>query len=203
MKKALIIWGGWEGHKPDTIAERLSRELEKRNYQCTVTSYFGIILSEGVNSFDVIIPIWSCGIQSDIYLNELLELIEDGVSLATFHGGIDWFDQKKYYELIGGMYLYDTEPETYKVKITNTSHPITKGLCDFTVHNEKYYLQVDTSNNILALANFSDVEVPVAWTRNYGKGRIFYTTLAHTPEELFKEECLNLLLNGIDWCVGL
>lgn len=42
--------------------------------------------------------------------------------------------------------------------------------------------------------------MPIAWTRNYGEGRIFYTALAHTVEELFSEERLEMILNGIDWC---
>jgi uncharacterized protein len=200
MKKALIIWGGWEGHKPEITAERLSIELQKRGWQTTVTSNFGILLNEDISSYDVIVPIWSCGIQGDIYLNELLNVIKSGTGLATFHGGINWFDQEQYYKVIGGLYLYDTKPEDYDVKIINKNHPITLGQNDFVITSEKYFLQTDYTNNVLASADFSGVEMPIAWTRNYGQGRVFYTTLAHTVEELFKEESLGMILNGIDWC---
>lgn len=33
--------------------------------------------------------------------------------LATFHGGINWFEQVRYYEMIGGFCLYDTKSEDY------------------------------------------------------------------------------------------
>ncbi|XMB66951.1 ThuA domain-containing protein [Mycoplasmatota bacterium zrk1] len=200
MKKALLIWGGWEGHKPKVIAEKLGKELNKKGYIVKATSNFGILLDGNLSKYDVIIPIWSCGIKGDIYLNELLEAIEEGVGLATFHGGINWFEQEKYYKMIGALYLYDTKPEKYNLTITDKLHPITKNIVDFEITSEKYFIQVDPQNNILANADFSGMKVPTAWTRNHGKGRIFYTTMAHSVDELFSEPCISMILNGIDWC---
>ncbi len=201
MKKALLIWGGWDGHKPKEVADRVGDELEKRNYEVTKTSHFGCLLNEDeLFKYDVIVPIWSCGIKSDIYMNELAGAIKSGIGLATFHGGINWFDQDEYYKLIGGFYLHDTKCENYEVLITNKNHDITKGLNNFVIFNEKYFLQVDPTNDILASANFSGTEMPIAWTRTYGKGQVFYTTLAHQPEDLFSNSSLEILLKGIEWC---
>jgi type 1 glutamine amidotransferase len=201
MKKALLIWGGWDGHKPLEVADRIGAELEKRNYEVTKTSHFGCLLNEEeLYSYDVIVPIWSCGIKSDIYLNELADAIKSGIGLATFHGGINWFDQDEYYRIIGGFYLHDTKCESYEVVIANKDHIITKGQSDFEIYNEKYFLQVDPTNDILASANFSGIEMPIAWTRSYGKGQVFYTTFAHQPEDLFGNNSLEMLLNGIEWC---
>lgn len=55
---------------------------------------------------------------------------------------------------------------------------------------------------MLAFGNFLGIDMPIAWTRNYGQGRVFYTTLAHTVEELFREESIAIILNRIDWCAG-
>ncbi|QVK21593.1 ThuA domain-containing protein [Mycoplasmatota bacterium] len=200
MKKALLIWGGWEGHQPNVIAEKLGQELNEKGYNVNITSNFGVLLSEELINYDVIVPIWSCGIKGDIYLNQLLKAVEGGVGLATFHGGINWFEQEKYYEMIGAFYLYDTKPEKYNVTITDKLHPITKKIYDFEITSEKYFIQVDLQNNILASADFSGVKIPIAWSRKYGKGRVFYTTIAHSPNELFSEPCKSMILNGIDWC---
>ena len=32
MKKALIFWGGWEGHEPQLVANRFKRLLEKNGF---------------------------------------------------------------------------------------------------------------------------------------------------------------------------
>ena len=200
MKKVLIIWGGWEGHKPEIIAEKLKQELDKNDYDVTLTSNFGILLNSKLSNYDVIIPIWSCGIKGDIYLNELLEAVEEGVGLATFHGGINWFEQEKYYEMIGALYLYDSKPERYNVTITDKLHPVTEDFNDFEIFSEKYYIQVDPQNYVLANADFEGLKMPISWIRNFGKGRIFYTTLAHSPEELFSKSSIEMILKGIDWC---
>ena len=57
MKKALLIWGGWDGHKPIEVADRVGDELEKRNYEVTKTSHFGCLLNEDdLFTYDVIVP---------------------------------------------------------------------------------------------------------------------------------------------------
>lgn len=200
MKKALIIWGGWEGHNPQVIANGIGEMLEKRNYNVTITCDFAILINDELTKYDVIVPIWSCGIKGEYYLNPLLEAVKSGVGLATFHGGINWFEDEKYYKMIGASYLYDSSCEEYTIKITDKNHPITVGINDFNITSEKYYIQVDPSNHVLAMADFSGINTPIAWTRNYGKGRIFYTSLAHSSEQFFSNSNMIIILNGIEWC---
>ena len=42
-KKALIVWGGWDGHEPDKVAHRFGKILEGENFDVeisdTMTSY--------------------------------------------------------------------------------------------------------------------------------------------------------------------
>lgn len=203
MKQALIIWGGWVGHEPETLANRLELELINKNYKVKSTNDFAILLNEDMHVYDVIIPIWSCGIKSDLYLNELLDAIKAGVGLFTFHGGIDWFDQAKYAEMIGATYLYDCQPQAFTVTLNDIKHPITEGLTSFDTISEIYYLQADPMNEVLAHTHILGKEMPIAWTRQYGKGRVFYSTLAHTSDQVFGENNLKMMLNAIDWVAGL
>ena len=200
MKKALIIWGGWEGHKPKLTAEGIGEILKENNYTATITSDFSILMNEDLTKYDVIVPVWSCGIKSKYCLEPLLEAVKKGVGLATFHGGINWFEDEEYYKMIGASYLYDTSSEEYTVALTDENHSITAGLKDFTIVSEKYHMQIDPSNHVLAMADYSGINVPIAWTRNYGKGRIFYTSLAHSYEQLFSSSNMTMILKGIQWC---
>lgn len=200
MKKILIIWGGWDGHTPEVVAKELEVLLIKEKFSVISTCDFSVLLNQNLTQYDVIVPIWSCGIKGSIYLNRLLEAIKSGVGLATFHGGINWFEDDCYYEMIGGSYLSDSTVESYEVKITDQNNLITAGMEDFNISSEKYYIQVDPRNLILATANFSEVSTPIAWTKYFGKGRIFYCTLAHSVDQLFTPSSSELLLNGIKWC---
>lgn len=200
MKKVLIIWGGWSGHNPELTAGAIGEILEKNNYNATITSDFSILMNQELTKYDVIVPVWSCGIKGKYYLKPLLEAVKKGVGLVTFHGGINWFEDEEYYKMIGALYLYDISSEEYAVSIIDKEHPIAAGINNFTIISEKYYIQVDPSNHILAMADYSGVKVPIAWTRNYGKGRVFYTSLAHSYEQLFSDSNRIMILNGINWC---
>ena len=43
----------------------------------------------------------------------------------------------------------------YEVNIINHDDPITKGLADFKMHSEQYYMHVDPINEVLATTTFS------------------------------------------------
>jgi uncharacterized protein len=43
---------------------------------------------------------------------------------------------------------------------------------------------------------------PVAWTKNYGQSRVFFTTLGH-PFDFLDENMRRLSLNGIYWALGM
>ncbi len=198
MKNALIIWGGWDGHTPKVLADKLAEELEELDYNMSVTCNIGILLND-LTKFDILIPIWSCGINGKHYLGKLLEAVRSGVGLATFHGGIKWFEDDRYYEMIGGFYLYDTNPEKYMIKIKDKNHVVTAGIDDFEVVSEKYYLMTDPRNEVLAYSNFSGSKMPVSWVKSYGKGKVFYSTLAHTADQIFVKSNMEMFINGIKW----
>ena len=43
---------------------------------------------------------------------------------------------------------------------------------------------------------------PMAWTRNDGDGRVFYTGLGHEQSTWEDPRFQKLLLNGIKWAMG-
>ena len=66
------------------------------------------------------------------------------------------------------------------VKIVDTSSPITHGLKDFQLKDELYYnMQMMPDVQPLATIEYQGVAWPVAWTRTFGKGRVFHTNLGH------------------------
>lgn len=47
-----------------------------------------------------------------------------------------------------------------------------------------------------------DNDYPVAWIRNYGKGRVFYTTLGHNPHVFWEPRLLSMFLAATQFALG-
>ena len=103
----------------------------------------------------------------------------------------------------------------YRVRIRDAASPITAGLHDFEVSTEQYYLHIDPAVHVLADAVFSaaedagapyigaeDIVMPVAYTRRWGKGRIFYSSIGHSDGVVdASPEALSLMRNGLLWAM--
>jgi type 1 glutamine amidotransferase len=98
------------------------------------------------------------------------------------------------------------------VKITDKQHPITRGVSDFPVRSEQYYMHVDPAVKVLATTRFptadgphvgnGPVEMPVIWTKLYGKGRVFYCSLGHQIEIAHLPATRELMRRGFLWSTG-
>jgi type 1 glutamine amidotransferase len=129
---------------------------------------------------------------------------------AADNAAKDWLPTWK--ELLGGVFshvgLPDGKPRkgVYTVKIADTSSPITRGLKDFSIKDELYYqMQMQPDVQPLATIEYDGVDWPVAWTRTFGKGRVFHTVLGHRDFGPDKDDPLRnpnlgrLIIQGADW----
>jgi hypothetical protein len=143
----------------------------------------------------------------------VLEAVESGAGLAGCHGGMcDAFrDNTDWQFMTGGQWVAHpgNDGVRYTVRITHTDHPITAGIADFDVASEQYYLHVDPAVRVLAVTRFpvadgphvpnGAVEMPVLWTKLYGKGRVFYDALGHTAKVVASEPNLTIMRRGFKW----
>jgi type 1 glutamine amidotransferase len=144
----------------------------------------------------------------------IFELVRSGLGYVSIHGANnaakDWSPTWK--EMLGGVFSHSGLPDgktrkgTYTVKIVDTASPITQGLKDFTIRDELYYhIQMQTDVQPLATIEYDGVAWPVAWTRTFGKGRVFHTPLGHRDFGPDKEDPLRnpglaqLIVQGSDW----
>jgi uncharacterized protein len=97
----------------------------------------------------------------------------------------------------------------YTVNIKNSSSKITLGISDFTVKSEQYYLHVDPAIEVLATTRFpvvegphsanGQVDIPVIWTKKWGKGKVFYCSLGHHADILQAEPARTIMERGFLW----
>ena len=74
QKKALLVWGGWNGHEPKKCVEIFAPWLESAGFNVTISDSLGIYTDkEFMRSLDIIIQIWTMGKISGAQERGLLE----------------------------------------------------------------------------------------------------------------------------------
>ncbi len=194
MKKALIFWGGWDGHEPTLTSKRFARLLEKNGYETEISDTLDCLLDlDKLMGLDLIVSCWTMGDIGKEQINNIIKAVGSGVGLAGCHGGMcDSFRNDTQWQFMtGGQWVSHPGGDgiDYMVNINHGSSPITEGLNDFPVCSEHYYLHIDPSIEVLATTKFpivnyyhisnKPVDMPVAWTKYWGNGRVFYNALGH------------------------
>jgi type 1 glutamine amidotransferase len=213
MKKALISWGGWEGHTPKQSSEVFAPFLREQGYDVTVVNTLDIYLDESfMQALDLIVPVWTMSTITKEQEQGLLKAVASGVGVAGWHGtmGDSFRDNPNYQFMVGGQWVaHPGNIIDYTVNITNHDDPITAGLSDFKMHSEQYYLHVDPSNEVLATTTFSGefgdapwiagTVMPTVWKRRWGAGRVFYSALGHVASDFDVPEALTIMQRGMLW----
>ena len=215
MKKALIFWGGWEGHEPQLVSARFGKLLEKNGFEVDICEGLTCLEDkEKLMTYDLLV---SCVTMSEISSAQLEGVdyaVSHGVGLAGCHGGMcDSFRHCCHWQFItGGQWVSHPGGDgiNYTVNVRRGSSPIVEGIEDFPVCSEHYYLHIDPAIEILATTRFpvvngrhaanKPVDMPVAWTKYWGIGRVFYCSLGHHDDVFDKSPSASLLMErGMLW----
>jgi type 1 glutamine amidotransferase len=106
--------------------------------------------------------------------------------------------------MLGGQWVthFEFAVRTYSVYMDGAPSPITDDLPTLTVTTEQYYLLVDPGNTTLATMRVDDTVMPVAWTKRYGEGKVFYCSLGHNLTVLQQPDTLEMVRRGMVWAAG-
>ena len=192
MKKALIVYGGWEGHDPAGVAAVFAEILEQENFAVTKSDTLDAFLTD-LTEYDLIVPIWTMGSLSDEAEKKVCGAVAAGTGIAGCHGGMcDAFRNNTEWQFMTGA-QWVAHPGngdvTYEVNINKaSSSAIIEDIEDFSVTSEQYYIHIDPAVDILATTTFTypgnhtangRVTVPVAFTKRWGHGKVYYNSLGH------------------------
>jgi type 1 glutamine amidotransferase len=209
-KKVLLVWGGWKGHDPDKCRDIFVPWMKSEGAEVTVSDTLDAYVNMNLKELDLIVQTWTMGQITGPQEKALLEAVKSGVGIAGWHGGLgDSFRNNTEYQfMVGGQWVaHPGGVIDYRVNITDHKDPVTKGLADFDMHSEQYYMQVDPNVKVLATTTFSDKTaswiggnvVPVVWKKGYGKGRVFYSSLGHVAADFNVMQVLEIQKRGIRW----
>jgi hypothetical protein len=211
MKKALMVWGGWDGHEPKQCVDVFAPFLQEQGFEVRISDTLEVYTEQDyMRSLNLVVPVWTMGTITTEQEQGLLSALESGVGIAGWHGGMgDSFRNNCEYQfMVGGQWVvHPGGVIDYRVNITKPDDPIVKGLSDFDMHSEQYYMHVDPSNEVLATTTFrgdhcpwiDGVVMPVVWKRRYGAARVFYSSLGHVAADFGVPEAQETVQRGMLW----
>jgi uncharacterized protein len=179
----------------------------------------GELLKPGLEKdYDVVVMYDMAGEFPPNQQKAFVELLNKGIGVVALHHNIgahqDWGEFPK---IIGGKFY--TKPTTVdgkqrgpsgwdhdqdiRVTVADKPHPITRGLRDFTIHDEvynKYYVAPDVK--VLLTTDHPKNDPKIAWVKEYGKSRVFYLMLGHDSKAWSNPNYPEILARGIRWAAG-
>lgn len=216
---------GWESGLYDTVIRTDSQPISKSPIlfkQGTGIASGEQFLARNLNYFDAIFFFGVREIDLDPQQRaDLLAFVrDDGKGFVSTHAGATaFFSWPEFGDMTGGR--FDEHPwgiSAATVVVEDRTSPITRHLpASFPVIDEHYQLRDFSRKNVHVLlrldASTLDLTAPLvrrtdrdfvaAYTKTYGKGRVFYSTLGH-PRELWDERWLQqLYFEALKWSMRM
>jgi type 1 glutamine amidotransferase len=215
VRKALIVWGGWDGHQPERGAQLIQQMLTADGFTVESTPDFKAFGRTDLQDFSLVVPniTWHTSLDTPVTgeaIDNLVAAIRSGVGFATFHGSAIAFPTHvNYHFMMGSQWVQHpgNNGVDYRVHIEKPFDPV-EGIADFAYKSEQYYLHVDPSIEVLATTLFTGehddavtgIKMPAVYKRQFGKGRVFYSSLGHSPAEFDAFPASKTILRrGLNW----
>ena len=207
-------------HESVPLSKQIVKEIGDTSgaYETTVVDDVAPFTAENLRNYDAVM-FYTTGelpfteVQKTIFAGYM----QAGHGFIGVHSATDTFYMwDEYHKIIGGY--FDGHPWHQEVTVVTVDpdDKLVKFLGkSFTINDEVY--QIDDflpDNHVLLRLDPMSVDRkkpgahsryymwPLAWTRRYGKGRIFYTALGHEDAVWRDPRYQKLLLNGIEWSMG-
>lgn len=221
MRRALVVRGGWDGHAPVPATDRFRPFLVASGFEVEVSEDLAVYADpDRMAAVDLVLQCWSMGQLTEPQARGLAAAVRRGAGLAGWHGGlVAAFDSEPYLHLTGGRFVYHppglVDHELAAVP-GREDHPIMAGIGTVRMCTEKYWVLTDPLCDVLATVTFRPdgdhdqehpegtpwrraVTVPAVWTRQWGAGRVFVSTVGHRPADLDLPEVRAITERGLRW----
>lgn len=199
------------GHvwRETTPAIRMVLEEDKR-FDVRVVEDPEFLASSAINAYDVTFLNFSKDDHPTprATRDNLTNFVKNGKGLVVLHAACTAFaDWPEFSNLAGRVFngdlVHPHDPRgPFMVKIVQPQHPITQGMKDFEADDELYTcLAGDRPVEVLATARsrVTGKDYLMAFVFQYGKGRVFHTTLGHDGRSIETPAVAELIRRGCLW----
>jgi len=213
--RILVITGGHD-YKVEQFNQMLSSLGGNITYQIAeLPAAYDMFLPENRKNYDVLVfyHMWQkiSGEQAAVFA----DCIRSGMPLVALHHSICAYDDwPEYFNIIGGKYFH--KPTTvngreypacsyihdlhFKVLISDSNNPVTKGIDDFEIFDETYkgYYVEEGVTPLLTTDEPSSTPV-IGWTKKYGKARVVTLQSGHDAPTFENPNFRKLLKQSIEY----
>jgi type 1 glutamine amidotransferase len=154
---------------------------------------------------------------SDAQKSALLDFVRSGGGFIGIHSASDTFyTWPEYLDLIGGYFDGHPWHQFVRIQVSDHCDPLVAFVDDsLNVFEEIYQIRDfdHLRSHVLLHLDQSSVDMqkagvhrrqygwPLAWTRLYGSGRVFYSALGHETSIWLDVRWQRILFNAILWCM--
>ncbi len=195
-------------------AEDAKYKAADAEWQAALKNNLSQLSRENLKNYDAVIFANTTG---DLPLPDkqgFLDWIADGHAFLGMHSASDTFHGfPPYIEMLGGEFQTHNAQTGVECLVQDMKHPATKHLGEsFCIEQEEVYLlkNYDPSkvHELLVLDKHPNHKkesghFPIAWVKEYGTGKVFYTSLGHRENVWENERYQKHVLGAIKWALGL
>ena len=182
-------------------------------WRVKLTNQLARLAPESLKNFDAVIFANTTGDlplpDNDAFIN----WVKEGHAFIAMHSGSDTFHgYRPYVEMLGGEFEIHHAQVAIDAINQDRDHPACRHLDPtWQIFDEIYLFQNfkrSAVHGLLTIPHHPNDKTkagdyPVAWCKEFGQGRVFYTSLGHR-EDVWENPIYQVhVLNGIKWALGL
>ena len=173
------------------------------------------VTSEGLRAFDAVLFANTTGHLGIPDMGAFLSWIQAGHAFLGVHSASDTYHgEPRYLDMLGNEFETHGEQAEVDIVVDDATHPATAGLPPrFRIRDEIYRFRSNNRPSVGMLLSLDRVpedglpgagepgDLPIAWRKTYGNGRVFYTALGHR-EDVWQDPRFRQHLRGaLQWAL--
>ncbi len=212
--QSLLVFSKTNGYRHASIPagqQALKQIADQEDFEVTFTEDSTLFTRKNLKKYDLIIFLQTTGdILNENQQQAFEKFILKGGHFVGIHSASDTeFEWEWFGNLIGNYFESHPAQQTATIINLAAEHPINSMIPTQWIHYDEWYnfrkpfskeftylLAVDESTYE---GGIHPKNHPIAWCREFGKSRVFYTALGHTSEAYADTTYLTHLKNGILW----
>jgi len=205
-------------HQTVEVSQPILKEMGEKSgaFQLTVTQDVGAFTKENLKQYAAVMFYTTGELPfTDEEKTALVDFLKSGHGFVGVHSATDTlYEWGVYNQIIGGYFNDHPWHQLVTVNVVDPNSKLVSSLGkSFQITDEIYQIsdfQADTSHLLLALDPAS-VDLgkpgvhrryygwPIAWTRMFGQGRVYYNSLGHEEAVWNDPRYQDMLLKAIKW----
>lgn len=189
-----------EHHDAQVYATTLSKYLFEKGVEMEFAYSPEVLSTDYLKNFDALIIYANHDSITDTQNNALLSFVEDGGAFLPLHCASACFtNSSEYIDLVGGQFK-SHGVDSFITEFAKPDHPILKGIVPFYAKDETYvHSNLSDDKEIIIMRG----DEPWTWTREQGKGKVFYTAYGHDENTWNLPQFQQMIFNALKWTTGI